>query len=141
MATITDPQNLQANGSLSAVGRTLTQTWDPSVCSDPTETIYYRIFQNGTSVLWVTTTSHTFTAAECSAWSGAQEFKVDAYAASAGTSPGFSNVVSFTYQSAGMAYYDGTAWVPCVVYYYDNGWQECVPLCYDNGTWRECGTT
>lgn len=141
-ATLSAPMDQMANGASSSAAQTCRLTWTASVCSDPSQSFDYKIY-NGTTLLasGITTTEYTFSKAVCSQWTQPITLQVCGHLIAADMNSALSNSVTFTYRdSYTIGLYVNGSWQDYVIYYYDNGWQECVPYIYSNG-WQECSTS
>lgn len=98
-AYVSDPQNLKVNGSSSSTSSSCSLTWSAPATVQPSATVNYRIYVNGSSFATTTSTSYSFSSSTISSWTSARTIKVEAYTSYA-TCPGYSNEVTFTYKPA-----------------------------------------
>lgn len=98
-AYVSDPQNLKVNGSSSSTSSSCSLTWSAPATVQPSTTVNYRIYVNGSSFATTTSTSYSFSSSTISSWTSARTIKVEAYTSYA-TCPGYSNEVTFTYKPA-----------------------------------------
>lgn len=98
-AYVSNPQNLKVNGSSSSTSSSCSLTWSAPATVQPSATVNYRIYVNGSSFATTTSTSYSFSSSTISSWTSARTIKVEAYTSYA-TCPGYSNEVTFTYKLA-----------------------------------------
>lgn len=98
-AYVSNPQNLKVNGSTSSTSSSCSLTWSAPATVQPSATVTYRIYVNGSSFATTTSTSYSFSSSTISSWTSARTIKVEAYTSYA-TCPGYSNEVTFTYKPA-----------------------------------------
>ena len=98
-AYVSNPQNLKVNGSSSSTSSSCSLTWSAPTTVQPSATVNYRIYVNGSSFATTTSTSYSFSSSTISSWTSARTIKVEAYTSYA-TCPGYSNEVTFTYKPA-----------------------------------------
>lgn len=98
-AYVSNPQNLKVNGSTSSTSSSCSLTWSAPATVQPSATVNYRIYVNGSSFATTTSTSYSFSSSTISSWTSARTIKVEAYTSYA-TCPGYSNEVTFTYKPA-----------------------------------------
>ena len=98
-AYVSNPQNLKVNGSSSSTSSSCSLTWSAPATVQPSATVNYRIYVNGSSFATTTSTSYSFSSSTISSWTSARTIKVEAYTSYA-TCPGYSNEVTFTYKPA-----------------------------------------
>lgn len=98
-AYVSNPQNLKVNGSSSSTSSSCSLTWSAPTTVQPSATVNYRIYVNGSSFATTTSTSYSFSSSTISSWTSARTIKVEAYTSYA-TCPSYSNEVTFTYKPA-----------------------------------------
>lgn len=98
-AYVSNPSNLKVNGSTSSTSSSCSLTWSAPATVQPSATVNYRIYVNGSSFATTTSTSYSFSSSTISSWTSARTIKVEAYTSYA-TCPGYSNEVTFTYKPA-----------------------------------------
>lgn len=98
-AYVSNPSNLKVNGSSSSTSSSCSLTWSAPATVQPSATVNYRIYVNGSSFATTTSTSYSFSSSTISSWTSARTIKVEAYTSYA-TCPGYSNEVTFTYKPA-----------------------------------------
>ena len=98
-AYVSNPSNLKVNGSTSSTSSSCSLTWSAPATVQPSATVNYRIYVNGSSFATTTSTSYAFSSSTISSWTSARTIKVEAYTSYA-TCPGYSNEVTFTYKPA-----------------------------------------
>lgn len=98
-AYISNPTNLKVNGSSSSVESSCSLTWFAPTTVQPSATVSYRIYVDGSSFATTTSTSYSFDSSAISSWTTARTIKIEAYTSYI-TSSGYSNEVSFTYKPA-----------------------------------------
>ena len=98
-AYVSNPSNLRVNGSTSSTSSSCSLTWSAPATVQPSATVNYRIYVNGSSFATTTSTSYSFSSSTISSWTSARTIKVEAYTSYA-TCPGYSNEVTFTYKPA-----------------------------------------
>lgn len=98
-AYVSNPSNLRVNGSTSSTSSSCSLTWSAPTTVQPSATVNYRIYVNGSSFATTTSTSYSFSSSTISSWTSARTIKVEAYTSYA-TCPGYSNEVTFTYKPA-----------------------------------------
>ncbi len=98
-AYVSNPQNLKVNGGTSSTSSSCSLTWSAPATVQPSTTVNYRIYVNGSSFATTTSTSYSFSSSTISSWTSARTIKVEAYTSYA-TCPGYSNEVTFTYKPA-----------------------------------------
>lgn len=98
-AYVSNPQNLKVNGSSSSTSSSCSLTWSAPTTVQPSATVNYRIYVNGSSFATTTSTFYSFSSSTISSWTSARTIKVEAYTSYA-TCPGYSNEVTFTYKPA-----------------------------------------
>lgn len=98
-AYVSNPSNLRVNGSTSSTSSSCSLTWSAPATVQPSATVNYHIYVNGSSFATTTSTSYSFSSSTISSWTSARTIKVEAYTSYA-TCPGYSNEVTFTYKPA-----------------------------------------
>lgn len=98
-AYVSNPSNLKVNGGSSSTSSSCSLTWSAPATVQPSATVNYRIYVNGSSFATTTSTSYSFSSSTISSWTSARTIKVEAYTSYA-TCPGYSNEVTFTYKPA-----------------------------------------
>lgn len=98
-AYVSNPSNLKVNGSTSSTSSSCSLIWSAPATVQPSATVNYRIYVNGSSFATTTSTSYSFSSSTISSWTSARTIKVEAYTSYA-TCPGYSNEVTFTYKPA-----------------------------------------
>lgn len=95
-AYISAPTSLKVNGGTSSIDSSCSLTWSAPTTVQPSATVSYRIYVNGSSFATTTSTSYSFSSSTISSWTTARAIKVEAYTSY--ITSGYSNEVTFTYK-------------------------------------------